>query len=232
MGPLSPMKILLVEDDPHLAASLQQGFREHDCLVRHVATLSAARRELADEVPDLVVLDLGLPDGDGLALLSLLRQSEPALPVIVTTARGELEQRLRGLDLGADDYLVKPYAFAELLARVRALHRRSQPRPTGRLRLGDLEVDPLARRVTRAQQILDLTPREYDVLVRLLRAQGAVVTREMLAREVWRQHAWTPSLDNAMDVHISRLRDKLDRHQARPLLHTVRGVGYRLREEP
>jgi DNA-binding response OmpR family regulator len=225
------MKLLLVEDDVNLAKSLEQGFQENGFEVVRVGTLAAARKRLEEGGVDLVVLDLGLPDGDGLELVRALEGGPTAIPVIITTARGELDHRLRGLEGGADDYLVKPYAFAELWARVRALLRRAQPRSTGTWRVGDLEIDPLARRAIRGGQDLELTPREYDLLVRLVRAQGGVVTREMLAREVWRQDAWTPSLDNAMDVHMSRLREKLDRDRPIRLLHTVRGVGYRLKED-
>lgn len=222
--------LLLVEDDARLARSLDQGFSENGFAVMIADTLKVAQKRLAEASVDLVLLDLGLPDGDGLELIRSLKFTNPMLPVIITTARGELDDRLRGLDSGADDYLVKPYAFAELLARVRALLRRMPSRHSEVWRVGDLEVDTLSRTVTRADQVLELTPREYDLLMRLVRAQGEVVTRDMLAREVWRQRAWTTSLDNAMDVHISRLREKLDKNHPTPLLHTVRGVGFLLKE--
>lgn len=222
--------LLLVEDDARLARSLDQGFSENGFAVMIADTLKVGQKRLAEASLDLVLLDLGLPDGDGLELIRSLKFTNPMLPVIITTARGELDDRLRGLDSGGDDYLVKPYAFAELLARVRALLRRMPSRHSEVWRVGDLEVDTLSRTVTRADQVLELTPREYDLLMRLVRAQGEVVTRDMLAREVWRQRAWTTSLDNAMDVHISRLREKLDKNHPTPLLHTVRGVGFLLKE--
>ncbi|HOW64201.1 MAG TPA: response regulator transcription factor [Candidatus Paceibacterota bacterium] len=225
------MKLLVVEDDVSLAKNLIQGFAESGFEVVHASTVAIAKKRLEEPV-DLVVLDLGLPDGDGLDLIQVLRERAPEAPMIITTARGELDHRLRGLEGGADDYLVKPYAFVELLARVRALLRRTQQRGSGTWRVGDLEIDPVARRVARANQALELTAREYDLLVRLVRAQGSVVTREMLAREIWHQRAWTASLDNAIDVHISRLREKLDKGQPARLLHTVRGVGFLLKEEP
>lgn len=178
----------------------------------------------------MVILDLGLPDGEGLDLIKVLHERSPEVPIIITTARGDLDQRVQGLEIGADDYLVKPLAFAELLARVKALLRRSRLRPPETWRVGDLEIDTLSRRVTRGGQTLDLTPREYDLLVRLARAEGCVVSRQMLAQEIWRQRAWTASLGNAMDVHISRLREKIDAGRRGSLLQTVRGVGYILRD--
>jgi two-component system, OmpR family, copper resistance phosphate regulon response regulator CusR len=225
------MKLLLVEDDAHLAMSLNQGFSEHGFEVVHAGALKAAQQRLEEGPVDLVVLDLGLPDGDGLGLMQMRKLKSAGTPVIITTARGELDHRLRGLEDGADDYLVKPYAFVELLARVRALLRRVQPKNPEIWRVGDLDIDTLSRRVARDGQVLDLTPREYDLLMRLARAQGSVVTRETLAREVWRQNAWTVSLDNAMDVHMSRLREKLDKDRRIRLLHTIRGVGFMLKEE-
>jgi two-component system, OmpR family, copper resistance phosphate regulon response regulator CusR len=224
------MKLLLVEDDANLGKSLAQGFSESGFSVLCATTLKSAKTILASEPVQIVVLDLGLPDGSGQDLLQTLKMTFPATPVIITTARGELDDRLRGLQGGADDYLVKPYAFVELLARVRNLLRRSQPRSPEVWRVGDLEVDTVPRRATRGGELIELTPREYDLLMKLVRAQGAVVTREMLAREVWQQQAWTPSLDNAMDVHMSRLREKLDKNRPKQLIQTVRGVGYVLRE--
>jgi two-component system, OmpR family, copper resistance phosphate regulon response regulator CusR len=226
------MKLLLVEDDANLGKCLAQGFSESGFLVLCATTVNAAKAILAKERFEIVVLDLGLPDGNGMEFLQRLKVTLPDMPVIITTARGELDDRLCGLQGGADDYLVKPYAFVELLARVRNLLRRSQPRSPEVWRVGDLEVDTVPRRATRGGELIELTPREYDLLMKLVRAQGAVVTREMLAREVWQQRAWTPSLDNAMDVHISRLREKLDKNRPKPLIQTVRGVGYVLREGP
>lgn len=220
--------LLLVEDDANLASSLAQGFRENGFEAEAVATLALARQRLAQPGIDLVVLDLGLPDGDG---LELLRQppATGSLPVIITTARGEVRARVRGLEGGADDYLIKPYAFAELLARVRALLRRNAPRAGGTLRVGDLEIDPLSRKAARGGAVLELTPREFDILTQLALARGEIVTREMLAREVWRQRSWTPSMDNVIDVHLSRLREKVDKNHSPRLLQTVRGLGFLLK---
>lgn len=222
--------LLLVEDDANLAKSLAQGFREHGFAVEAAPTLTAARRRLEQPGVDLVVLDLGLPDGDGLALLRELRAKPAGPPALITTARGELDARLRGLESGAEDYLVKPYAFAELLARVRVLLRRNSQRGGGALRVGDLEIDPVARKAVRGGVLLDLTPREFDLLTQLALARGGIVTREMLAREVWRQRSWTPSMGNVIDVHLSRLREKVDKNQPTRLLQTVRGVGFVLKE--
>ncbi len=224
--------LLLVEDDANLAKSLAQGFRENGFEVRAVETLAAARQCLSGGGIELVILDLGLPDGDGLELLVEAQATPHGPPVLITTARGELDARVQGLENGAEDYLVKPYAFAELLARVRVLLRRNQPRTPGKLRVGDLEIDPLTRRATRAGTLLDLTPREFDLLTQLVLARGGIVTREMLAREVWRQHSWTASMGNVIDVHVSRLREKLDKSQPTRLLQTVRGVGFSLKEAP
>ena len=220
--------LLLVEDDANLAKSLAQGFRENGFAVEAVPTLAAARRRLDQPGVDLVVLDLGLPDGDGLELLRELRAKPASPPALITTARGELDARLRGLEGGAEDYLVKPYAFAELLARVRVLLRRNTQR--GALRVGDLEIDPVARKAVRGGALLELTPREFDLLTQLALARGGIVTREMLAREVWRQRSWTSSMGNVIDVHVSRLREKVDKNQPTRLLQTVRGVGFVLKE--
>lgn len=222
--------LLLVEDDANLARSLAQGFRENGFTVEAVPTLATARRRLEQPGVDLVVLDLGLPDGDGLELLRELRTKPESPLALITTARGELDARLRGLEDGAEDYLVKPYAFAELLARVRVLLRRQTQRGGGPLRVGDLEIDPVARRAVRGGALLELTPREFDLLTQLALARGGIVTREMLAREVWRQRSWTFSMGNVIDVHLSRLREKVDKNQPTRLLHTVRGVGFVLKD--
>ncbi len=223
--------LLLVEDDSNLSRSLAQGFREHGFAVEPATTLAAARVRLTRPGIDLIILDRGLPDGDGLELLSESSRSIQWPPVLVTTARGELEDRLRGLENGVEDYLVKPYAFAELLARVRILLRRGPHNSTPELlRIGDLEINPVARKAARAGRPLDLTPREFDVLIQLALAHGSTVTREMLARDVWRQRTWTPSMDNVIDVHLFRLREKLDKDHPTRLLHTVRGVGFALKE--
>jgi DNA-binding response OmpR family regulator len=182
------------------------------------------------ETFDLIVLDLMLPGRDGLEILRTLRQRGLQTQVLVLTARDAIADRVRGLDAGADDYLVKPFAFPELLARVRALLRRGRPEHALRFKCADLELDVVTRQATRGGQPLDLTGREYELLEYLLRHQGQLVSREMLAVDVWKEaHRGTP-LDNVIDVHIGRLRRKVDQPPASRLIQTVRGVGFVLRE--
>jgi DNA-binding response OmpR family regulator len=177
-----------------------------------------------------VVLDLMLPGRPGLEVLRDLRASGFARPVLILTARDTVEDRVVGLDSGADDYLVKPFAFAELLARLRALLRRGVPGPELFLRAADLEMDLLARRVVRGGVALDLTRREFELLEYLLRHKNATVTRAMIAREVWKDDDGT--LTNTIDVYVTLLRKKVERPGQKTLIHTVRGVGYALRDVP
>ena len=179
---------------------------------------------------DVILLDLTLPGRDGLEILQALRQRGVKTPVLVLTARDSLQDRVTGLDSGADDYLIKPFAFAELLARIRALARRGRVAETPRLSVGDLEMDLVTRKVTRNAQPVELTVREFELLEYLLRYHGQVVSRETLARDVWKETARTTPLDNVIDVHIARLRRKVDLDQSIKLIHTVRGVGFMLRE--
>lgn len=222
--------ILIVEDDRNLSRSLVQGFREHGFEAFPALSLAQARERFAQGGLDLVLLDLGLPDGDGFDFLAEYQGRPEAPPTLITTARGELDARLRGLDGGAEDYLVKPYAFAELLARARVLLRRRRQQPPPALRVADLELDPVARRAVRGGRPLDLTPYEFDILTQLILAQGGTVTREFLAREIWHLRNWNASMDNVIDVHVSRLRAKLDPKGLPPLLRTVRGVGFVIAE--
>lgn len=180
---------------------------------------------------NLVILDLMLPGRDGLQVLSTLRKRGLQTPVLILTARDAIEDRVLGLDKGADDYLVKPFAFPELLARVRALLRRGRTEQAPVLKLSDLEMDVLARKVRRGGNNLELTAREFELLEYLLRRKEQIVSREMLARGVWREVGRATTLDNVMDVHINRLRHKVDELFDRKLIHTVRGVGFVLREE-
>jgi two-component system, OmpR family, copper resistance phosphate regulon response regulator CusR len=182
------------------------------------------------EAFDIILLDLNLPGRDGLEILQALRQRGMKTPVLVLTARDSLTDRVAGLDAGADDYLIKPFAFAELLARIRALVRRGRVTETPRLAVGDLEMDLVTRKVTRDSQPVDLTVREFELLEYLMRYHGQVVSRETLARDVWKETARTTPLDNVIDVHIARLRRKVDVEPATKLIHTVRGVGFMLRE--
>lgn len=179
---------------------------------------------------DLIVLDIGLPGRSGLEILASLRKGGLMLPVLLLTARDAVEDRVAGLDSGADDYLVKPFAFAELLARLRALLRRGRPEEALRLRLADLELDPVARSAKRHELQIDLTIREFELLEYLLRHQGQIVSREMLARDVWREPLRGTPIDNVIDVHITRLRKKVDSGFSPRLIHTIRGVGFLLRE--
>ena len=182
------------------------------------------------ELFDLVVLDLMLPGRSGLEILQTLRQRRIETPVLILTARDGLEDRVLGLDLGADDYLVKPFALPELLARIRALLRRGRPSDVFRLKVADLELDLVARRVVRAEKLIDLTAREFELLEYLLRHQGHLVSREMLARDVWKEPRRATPLDNVIDVQMARLRRKVDPDGAARLIHTLRGVGFVVRE--
>jgi two-component system copper resistance phosphate regulon response regulator CusR len=225
-------QLLVVEDDRRVAASLVQGLTESGYEVQQAGTVEAALKRLAATRFDLVLLDLGLGGRDGLEVLRDLRGGKDATPVLVLTARDALPDRVKGLDAGADDYLVKPFAFPELLARVRALLRRAQTTEPARLKVADLELDLLQRLVTRAARPLTLTTREFDVLAYLMRNGGQTVTRDMLAQDVWKETSRVTPLDNVIDVHISHLREKVDRDAAVKLLHTIRGVGFILEPRP
>lgn len=224
-------RLLVVEDDQKVAASVGQGLRESGFQVALAGNGEQALKALAAGRFDLVLLDLGLPGRDGLEVLRELRQRQDQTPVLVITARDGLQDRVRGLDAGADDYLIKPFAFSELLARVRALLRRAQGSELTRVRVGDLDVDLVNRQVQRAGQAIVLTAREFDLLAYLARCAGQAVSREMLARDVWRETSRATPLDNVIDVHISHLRDKVDRAFKNKLLHTIRGVGFVLKEQ-
>jgi len=172
-----------------------------------------------------------LPGHDGFEILGTLRKRGIRTPVLLLTSRDAIEDRVRGLDIGADDYLVKPFAFPELLARLRVLLRRGKQPESGRLKLADLEMDMAQRRVMRGGQLVELTAREFELLQYLFANQGRVVSREMLARDIWKETARQTPLDNVIDAQVVRLRRKLDGQFERKLLHTVRGVGFVLREQ-
>lgn len=224
-------KILVVEDDTTTADYIVSGLEQNGFVVDHADDGRDGLFHATDGKYAAIVLDRMLPGMDGLAVLSALRAAGIQTPVIVLSALSSTDERVRGLKTGADDYLAKPFAFSELLARIEALQRRapasSQQVPTS-LSCADLNMDLLTRRVERAGERLDLQPREFRLLELLLRNQGQVVTRTMMLEEVWDYH-FDPGT-NVIDVHISRLRKKIDENAAVPLLHTVRGVGYMLSE--
>jgi len=224
------MRILVVEDEQKVANALCEGLEgeRYDVVVER--TGESAFFRLTTESFDLILLDLGLPGRDGLEILTTLRGKGVKTPVLVLTARDTLHDRVAGLDSGADDYLVKPFAFAELLARIRALLRRGRAAEAPRLGVGDLSMDLISRKVTRGGSNVDLTVREFELLEYLLRYEGQVVSRESLARDVWKETSRTTPLDNVIDVHIARLRRKVDLDRPVRLIHTVRGVGFMLRE--
>ena len=224
--------ILVVEDDVRVAESLKRGLGEEGFAVATAGRLAAADEQLARGTPALVVLDLNLPDGDGRTWLRRVRGAGHRMPVIILTARDTLPERVAGLEEGADDYLTKPFAFAELLARIRArLRTAAAQTDEGALRVGDLEIDRLRRQVRRAGRPVDLTAREFDVLALLAQWRGQPVSRDLLAREVWKVNRRLTPLDNVIDVHLSHLRDKIDKDHPSKLIQTVRGVGFRLAEE-
>lgn len=221
------MRLLIVEDEPKVARFVERGLREE-----HYAVDVAANGEEGLDLAlvhdyDLVILDVMLPKKDGFEVLEALRTAKRPCKVLMLTARDSVKDRVRGLDGGADDYLVKPFAFAELLARVRALLRRSGGTEVTTLSFADLVLDVKARKVTRAGQPVALSAREFAVLEHLLRHQGEVISRTRLSEQVWDQHF--DSMTNVIDVTLYHLREKVDRGFASPLIHTVRGVGYVLK---
>jgi len=222
--------VLVVEDELKVANALREGLEgeRYDVVVERTGEDAFFR--MTTETFDLILLDLGLPGRDGLQILTTLRSKGVKTPVLVLTARDTLQDRVAGLDSGADDYLVKPFAFAELLARIRALMRRGRTAESPRLAVGDLMMDLITRKVTRGGQPVELTVREFELLEYLMRYEGQVVSRETLARDVWKETARTTPLDNVIDVHIARLRRKVDLDRPVRLIHTIRGVGFMLRE--
>jgi len=220
------MRILLVEDDQKAARLLARGFREEGFVVDVVASAEEADELSFLTAYELLILDWMLPGKDGLSLCRTLRERGMQAPILMLTARDALSDRVEGLNTGADDYLTKPFAFEELLARVRALLRRSEiTRPT-LLTLADLTLDPVTHRVTRGGRTLDLTRTEYSILALLMRRPGEVISRTRLAEQVWQADVET--LDNLIDVHVSNLRRKVDPTGSESLIHTVRGRGYRV----
>jgi two-component system OmpR family response regulator len=223
------MRVLLIEDDQQAVAYLLKALREVGAVADHAADGREGLLMAASEDYDVLIVDRMLPKVDGLSIVRTLRASGDRTPALILSALGEVDDRVAGLKAGGDDYLVKPFAFSELHARLEALLRRgASEAPQTRLRIGDLEMDLLARRVTRAGAEIPLQPREFRLLEYLMRHGGQVVTRTMLLENVWDYH-FDPQT-NVIDVHVSRLRAKIDKGFERPLLHTVRGAGYVLRE--
>lgn len=224
------MHILVIEDDAQTAAYLKKGLTESGHTVDHAADGKEGLFMAMETAYDLLVVDRMLPALDGLSIIRTLRAADKVMPVLVLSALGDVDDRVEGLQAGGDDYLVKPFAFAELLARVEALGRRGDggKAPETHRQVGDLSIDLLARKVTRAGCNIDLQPQEFRLLDYLIRHQGQVVTRTMLLEGVWDYH-FDPQT-NVIDVQISRLRAKIDKPFDHPLLHTVRGAGYCLED--
>jgi two-component system copper resistance phosphate regulon response regulator CusR len=224
------MRILVVEDERKVASFIRQGLEEEGHAVEVAADGDAALELAFDDHPyDLIVLDVMLPRRDGFKVLKALREQRIASPVLLLTARDTVQDKVTGLDLGADDYLTKPFAFDEFLARVRALLRRGAAARTPVLRLADLTLDPSTREVTRGSRRITLTAREYALLEYLLRSAGRILSRPMIAQHVWGVDFDTET--NIIDVYVGYLRRKIDTEGESPLLHTVRGVGYVLKVE-
>jgi two-component system OmpR family response regulator len=223
------VRILVIEDDKDVASFIKSGLAQAGCNVDHAANGRDGLFLATTESYDALVVDRMLPGVDGLTVIRTLRASANTTPVLILSALGEVDDRVKGLKAGGDDYLVKPFAFSELLARLEALARRARSgaeTQSTTLKVADLEMDLLRREVRRAGKPIDLQPREFQLLEFLLRNAGQVVTRTMLLEGVWDYH-FDPQT-NVIDVHISRLRSKIDKGFDRPLLHTVRGAGYRL----
>ena len=223
------MRVLIIEDDPEAVEYMVKGLKESGHVADHAIDGEDGFQMAQGEEYDVLVVDRMLPGLDGLSLVGRLRAEGNQTPVLFLSALGKVDDRVKGLRAGGDDYLVKPYAFSELLARIEALVRRQRPAEAQtRLRVGDLEMDLLARRVVRDGTRIELQPREFRLLEYLMKHAGQVVTRTMLLENVWEYH-FDPQT-NVIDVHISRLRAKIDKGFARPLLNTVRGAGYCIRE--
>ncbi|MDB5542974.1 MAG: DNA-binding response regulator [Hyphomicrobiales bacterium] len=227
---MHPMRILIIEDDPEAAAYLVKAFREAGHLADHAADGLEGYAMARDGSYDALIVDRMLPKLDGLSLIGGLREQKIDTPVLILSALGQVDDRVKGLRAGGDDYLAKPYAFSELLARVEVLQRRkgaASSDPT-MYRVGGLELDRLSHKLTRNGHEILMQPREFRLLEYLMKHAGQVVTRTMLLENVWDYH-FDPQT-NVIDVHISRLRSKIDKGFAQPLLHTVRGAGYMIRD--
>jgi two-component system copper resistance phosphate regulon response regulator CusR len=219
------MRILVVEDEKRIADFLSRGLESAGYAVDHAPDGQTSLELVHHTEYDLVILDLGLPDVDGLQVLQKIRNRKSSPPVLILSARDAVEDRVKGLEVGADDYLVKPFAFVELLARVRALLRRGQPTPE-RLQVGDLVLDCIRRRVTRENEPIELAPKEFSILEYLMRNRGRPLSRTMIVEHVWDMDY--DGLTNIVDVYIRHLRSKIDDRFQTKMIHTVRGIGYML----
>jgi two-component system copper resistance phosphate regulon response regulator CusR len=224
------VRVLVIEDEAKVAQALREGLEHEHYDVTIAETGEDGFFRASADAFDLVLLDVMLPGRDGLEVLRTLRTQGMRSPVLMLTARDTVEDRVRGLDAGADDYLVKPFAFPELIARMRVLLRRGRQAESTRLAVADLELDLVARQATRAGRDLELTAREFDVLAFLVRHAGQLVSRDMLAQDVWKEFARATPLDNVIDVHMARIRRKVDAEMPVKLIHTVRGVGFTLKD--
>jgi len=226
---MNALRILVVEDEVRLLESIRQGLSEEGFAVEGAESAEAAEKIIAAGPLDLIVLDLQLPGKGGIEMLREMRAAGNHTPVLILTARGTLQDRVAGLDSGGDDYLTKPFAFAELVARVKALGRRSSQTASPILKVGDLEFDTIKRRVRIGEHVVALSPKEKMLLELLMRNAGQVVTRDMIAETVWDSDY--KALTNLIEVFVNRLRQKIDPRSDRSLIVTVRGVGYTIRAE-
>ena len=224
--------MLVVEDEHNVAIALRKGLEGEGYQVAVEESGESAFFRTTHETFDLILLDLGLPGRDGLEIVTSLRQRGEQAPIIILTARDAVVDRVEGLNSGADDYLAKPFAFTELLARIKAILRRGRSAPTTPISIGSLTIDPTTRLVRYDGNKILLTAKEFDLLAYLARSEGQVISRDALAREVWEESTRSTTLDNVIDVHVSRVRRKLSQEDRPQLLHTVRGVGFVLRENP
>jgi two-component system copper resistance phosphate regulon response regulator CusR len=228
---LNRMRILIIEDEAKIGEAIKSGLEAENFEVVWVPTGEDGFFSANSQNFDLILLDLNLPGRNGLEILQILRKQGKDVPVLILTARDTVEDRVTGFETGADDYLIKPFAFPELVARIKALHRRGRTSPLTSFKVADLSMDLIKRTVLRGDVKLDLTVREFELLEYLLKNQNQMVSREMLARDVWKEPLRATSLDNVIDVHIARLRRKVDQDFEHKLIHTVRGVGFILKDQ-
>lgn len=225
------MRILIIEDEKKVAKALKEGLERENFETKTAYNGEEGFFLINSERFDLIILDLNLPGRDGIEVLKTMRQSGKITPVLILTARDSVDSKVTGFETGADDYLVKPFAFPELVARIRALARRGNADQEMFLTLGDLEVDLITRKVVRNKRTIQLTAKEFELLDYFLRNKNKIVSREMLGKEVWNDIGRATPLDNVIDVHITHLRKKLDDPFPKTILHTLRGVGFMLSEQ-